>query len=208
MLAIPVLQAGTSYDKRIQEPANQSLGHPYIALFGGANVQQSADTVGIDGFESNNTGWFAGLKAGYEFETQAWANAAFEFEGFYSRADADFDIAPGVTTSGDIHAVALMANAYVKFKPMWHLRPYVGGGIGAAHLWLRDAEVNVPGVGKVGIPDDEGWTFAYQGIAGFDVRINEHWSVFAEYHALVFHDAIGLDNYLNHLVGGGVRFHF
>jgi len=224
ILATTALYAGSpSYEKRMHEPATQSLGSPYWAIFGGANVQQSADIgdsrSAVGAFSSDldsETGWFAGLKLGYDFDSEAWAHAAVEVEAFYNHVDAELRSGSGgivsAQTAGDVHAAVVMANAFVKFKPLWHLRPYVGGGIGAAHLWLREASTEVR-VGGVPVRqrrrgDAEDWTFAYQGIAGLDVWVNDRWTIFTEYHALVFHDAIGLDNYLNHLVGAGVRLRF
>jgi hypothetical protein len=52
------------------------------------------------------------------------------------------------------------------------------------------------------------WTFAYQGIGGIDWYVTDSFTIYTEYKALVFHDAVGLENYLHHQVGLGLRFKF
>jgi opacity protein-like surface antigen len=220
------LQAGetttTSYDKGYRAPAVEAMGGPYWSIYGGVDIDQTADASDDRGDFGGSatdiegdTGWFAGLKFGYDFDSDSWAHAAIELEAQYTRVDADFSLSGGgfsADSSGDIHAAHLMINGLVKFKPVWHLRPYIGGGVGVAHLWLRDAstEVRFGGVpiGRDVHEDAEDWTFAYQGIGGLDWYVNDRFTIYTEYKALVFHDAVGLENYLHHQVGLGVRFKF
>ena len=222
LAALPAHAGTETYSKQIHEPASSNLGGPYWAIFGGVNVHQEADLDDTDtafGSFSNDLdselGWFGGLKFGYEFENRSWAQFAVELEAFYSHVDADFNADGGafkIDSSGDIHAAVAMVNAIVKFKPVWQIRPYVGVGAGVAHLWLRDASSDIrlgdAKIGRVAHEDDEDWTFAYQGIAGIDWWVTDRWTLFTENKALVFHDGLGIDDYLNHLVGVGVRMKF
>lgn len=222
LLSAPALQAGESYTKQMQEPAAEAMGHFYWAVFGGVNLQQSADIDDADtilgSFDrslDSDTGWFAGLKFGYDFESNSPVSAALELEAFYSHVDSEINSNRGVfdvRTNGDIHAGALMFNALVKFRPVWHLRPYLGAGVGVGYLERDDdrSSIKVNGVRVASRNSDGGddFTFAYQGIAGLDWWVTDRWTLFTEYKAVVFHDAVGLENYLNHMVGVGIRVKF
>ena len=215
------LHAGTQIsEKRISEPvATVAEGGPYWAIFGGANVKQSSDNnqsrggVGrLADEEQNELGWFAGLKYGYEFASPNRVRFALEGELLYSQLDAETESNDGafsLRTKGDFSAAAFMINGLVKFEPIWSLRPYIGAGAGVAYVELQDVESEVTFKGTRLVnrtqADAEDWTFAFQGIAGLDFQLNERISIFTEYKALVFHDAVGVDNYINHLVGVGVR---
>lgn len=213
----------TQYDKRIAEPmATATTGGRYWALFGGVNTSQSADIVdssnGLGRFSNDlesDTGYFGGLKLGYEFPTTCWAALALEGELLYSHLDAEASSSTrqfSLRTSGEISTAAFMANALVKFSPVWRVRPYVGAGVGVAHVWLRNTESKVTFLGQPtgNLPrkDADDWTVAYQGIAGLDWQMTERWALFTEYKAMVFHDAVGINKFLNHLVGVGVRVGF
>ncbi len=215
------LHAGTQIsEKRVHEPVVSVVdGGPYWAIFGGANVKQSSDnnqrrgSVGrLADEEQNELGWFGGLKWGYDFGSRYSHHFALEVEGLYSQLNAETESNDGafsLRTKGDISAAALMVNGLIKFEPIWSLRPYVGVGAGVAYVWLRDNESEVTFNGtrlaNRTQADAEDWTFAYQGIAGLDFQLNERTSIFTEYKALVLHDAVGAENYINHLVGIGVR---
>lgn len=215
------LQAGTQIsEKRIHEPvATVAEGGPYWAIFGGANVKQSSDNnqsrggVGrLADEEQNELGWFAGVKWGYDFASSSRVHFALEVEGLYSKLDAETESNDGgfsLRTKGDFSAAALMVNGLIKFEPIYTIRPYIGVGAGVAYVELQDVESEVTFKGtrlaNRTQQDAEDWTFAYQGIAGLDFMVNERISIFTEYKALVFHDAVGTENYINHLVGIGVR---
>jgi opacity protein-like surface antigen len=189
---------------------------------GGVNIEQAADIDAADtvlgrfdrSYDSD-TGWFAGLKFGYEFESTAPVHAALELEALYSQVDGGVRANRGIfraESRGDIHEGAVMFNALVKFKPVWRFRPYLGAGVGLGYVDRDDSETFVRiGGRRIATRTREGgddFTFAYQGIAGFDWWVTDRWTLFTEYKALVFNDAVGLHNYLNHLVGVGVRVKF
>ncbi len=223
LLSVGGLHAGTAhYEKQINQPIATVDGGRYWALFGGVNADQSADINDSSnrlGRFSNelesDTGYFGGIKLGYEYPSDGWAALALEVEALYMKLDAEASSKSGgfsLRTSGEISAAVFMANALVKFRPIGPIRPYIGGGVGVAHLWLKNTDsvvtLNGTRIGTLAREDAEDWTLAYQGIAGFDWQINERWSFFTEYKALVFHDAVGIERFLNHLVGIGVRVGF
>jgi len=67
----------------------------------------------------------------------------------------------GAMPSGNVHSVALMANAIYDFIPNSRWTPYLGAGIGAANDTVSN--VNLLGVES---NSANSWQFAYQGIAG------------------------------------------
>ena len=224
-LAAAALQAGTrveTTDKSYQAPAVENLGGPYWAIYGGIDIDQTADrsddrgdfgafAEDIDG----DTGWFAGFKVGYDFDNESWAHAAVEIEGQYTNVDVGFGLHGGgfrAESNGEMHAAHLMVNGLIRFGRWDSIRPYIGGGVGIAHIWLRGAETEVTfngeRIGRDVHQDDEEWTLAYQGIGGIDFALSENFTIFTEYKALVFHDAVGLENNLHHQVAVGARFRF
>jgi OmpA-OmpF porin, OOP family len=214
--------AGQDYSKRIQEPATQAMGHFYWSVLGGVNIQQTADiedvNTSIGTFDreyDSDTGWFAALKFGYEFESESPVHAALELEALYTQVEGNVRSTSGIfdaQSEGDIHGAALMLNALVKFKPVWKLRPYLGAGVGIGYVERDDVSTTVRvGATRVATGNQEGgdgYTFAYQGIAGFDWWVTDRWTIYTEYKAFVFDDAAGLENYLNHMAGVGIRVKF
>lgn len=53
--------------------------------------------------------------------------------------------------NGDIQALKMMLNGYIDFDATQQIRPYIGGGLGAARIYTEN---------------DEDTVFAYQGMAG------------------------------------------
>lgn len=193
--------------KFIQQPEPEIFGGPYIAPFGGVNLYQNEDIA--FGSLDPEVGWFAGLKIGYLFRDPGLFKPAVELEGFYNGVESDFNnlLGTDVDFSADFHSANIMLNLIGK----WDLgtwQPYLGMGLGAAHVWLDNPEFEVGDTTFEGSDDSE-WSFAYQGIAGIDYRITERFTVFAEYKALVYNQPVDLDGqYLHHLLGIGLRFGF
>lgn len=209
-LALPALAGQrmeyTSSKTYTAPPEPEPKGGLYVAIFGGVNVHQDADTQDVGGLEAeldSDTGWFAGAKFGYMMPVRSVIKPVFEVEGFYNGVDANFDV-NGTSVSHDLHSGVVMFNAILKFD-LGKFQPYLGAGLGYAHAWFKNSEVN--GVEVDGDEVDEG-TFAYQGIAGLEYHVTETVGVFTEYKALVYHDLDGIENYLHHLVGVGIRLGF
>ena len=223
-LALSTLSAGETYTrqsagKSTYTPApmeHEAKGGLYVAIFGGVNVAQTGDiqeeNVGgiigeIDTEVDTEIGWFGGLKLGYVFPTRSVLKPVIEVEGFYNGVETKFDTDTdfgNFDVNADFHSAVFMVNALLKFD-FGKFQPYLGGGIGYAHTWINNVEVNDVEVEEA--EDDEG-TLAYQGIAGLEYHINEQIGVFTEYKALVFDEVGGIDTYVNHLIGVGVRVGF
>jgi opacity protein-like surface antigen len=215
-LALSTVFAGTpAYDSYTPQRMERDSNRFYVALFGGVNVAQTADVEDFDaGFlgriESDlesETGWFAGLKFGFVCPTTSVVKPVLELEGFYNGVEQNFENRSrfgNFETSADLHSAVAMANLKVKFD-LGRFQPYIGAGAGYAHTWVREVQINDTEIADA--EQDEG-TFAYQGIAGFDIGITDRVSIFTEYKALVFHELGDVENYVNHLVGVGVRVGF
>lgn len=222
----------------IEVPGRIGVG-PYVSVFGGANVHQSGDldTRFFDWDLQSDTGWFAGLKLGYAFKTDSFLLPAVELEGFYNRVDfeqTDRDIEISRSEflsflhedtrewSADVHAAAFMLNGVLRFD-LGRVRPYIGAGIGVAHIWFKNGKLESKHRSEfrseffsdsdsfsssTHFRDVREWSFAAQGIAGFELYATDRIGVFAEYKALWLRDAVMVSDYVNHLVAGGVRLYF
>lgn len=227
-----------SKDCPIETPEAIGVG-PYVSVFGGVNVHQSGDldTRFFDWDLQPDTGWFAGIKLGYAFKTNSFLLPAVELEGFYNRVDFEQTVhdeeryRSGTLRiehedtdklTADVHAAAIMLNGLLRFD-LGRFRPYIGGGIGVAHVWFKDGKFegehrseyrgnfisdSISFKHSSSLRDTREWSFAAQGIAGFELYATHRISVFAEYKALWLRDAVQVSDYVNHLVAGGVRLYF
>jgi opacity protein-like surface antigen len=206
-------------------PASGGVG-PYLSLFGGANLYQTTDEPGGTLHFHSEVGWFAGLKSGYVFQTSSRFRPALELEGFYNhtefRSDDRYN-APGFkirdSFNEHLHMAAIMTNGLLKYD-LGRFQPYIGGGIGLAYVRRDSLHVTGYSVSKFlgrtfRYNDDfqvsensEEWTFAAQGIAGLEYFIKPNIGLYVEYKALWLRDADNVENYINHLLGGGVRWYF
>ena len=103
------------------------------------------------------TGWGVLFTAGYEWDF----GLRTEFEYSFREQDVkSFDSTPWTGTQWDN---SLMANALYDIDTGTALTPYIGGGIGGAHISWGD---NFRPTGTSIIYDGSGVKFAWQGIAG------------------------------------------
>lgn len=179
----------TSYERRSSStttttrtyPAERQwmgLEGPYITAFGGWNNTEDNSAPDTDG------GWLGGVAVGGKTK---WARAELEV----SYRNNDIDGAAG----GDVDSVAGMANAYYDLENDTRFTPYIGAGIGIAHVDFDTAG------------GDESTEFAYQGIAGVNYAIDARWHVGAEYRYFATTEVDSTD-YDNHAVVGNVRYQF
>ena len=209
-------------------PAPEGVG-PFVSLFGGANVYQTADLL-HPGFSSRDleseTGWLVGGKAGYVFQTGTPLQPGLEAEISYLHNDFHAEGTVNERTNRrfihdrqDVHILPVMVNGYLKYE-LGRFRPYLGGGIGVAYA-RRDEEARTEDIrfrdglqvreqrlirSHFGHTDE--FSFAAQGIAGLEYLCTSQLSVYVEYKALWLKDADDIENYINHLVTGGVRLYF
>jgi OmpA-OmpF porin, OOP family len=150
-----------------------SLAHAqwYVGLDAGANKVQKADVSGsgISAATSYDWGYAVLGEAGYGF-------GPLRVEGELGYRDNGADKVSGGTGSGSTAALSTMANVIYDFLPASRWHPFIGAGIGAAHL---DSGSIKSGGTKVWGGDD--WAFAYQGFAGVGFDLDSNWQLKAQY---------------------------
>ena len=154
----------------------------YLKGFGGATWPQSDNasldikdgpTLIPDSGLDFDTGYVLGIAGGYYIRP----NVSAELEYTYRNADAELK-----GTNTDSHTTesnAWMANAIYWFDPVAvgassQLRPYAGGGLGAADFNFEAVD------GVEGGDFDGDYEFAYQLIGGVAYDVNEKFSITTE----------------------------
>ena len=219
--------AGTETYKTTATPAPSECGTGfYVALDGGANLYQDFGGDKQFGFAGQtfelgaheHTGGFGGIKFGYIF-----GNGAFRFGleedlyyngveagAFVRTANNNVEIAHG---NAQLNTAAFMTNLILKWAPNGGcgFQPYILGGVGG--WWGEtggDIDITVGNqTHSFGSRDNGG--FAFQLGAGTDYYFSPKWAVFVEYKFLDYTNAgneFTNSNIGQHLVGGGVKFHF
>ena len=142
----------------------------YVGVHGGAVIPGGDDS---DFFEN---GYNLGAQAGYRFNKNLRAEAAFD----YMRNNVK-----GFPDNTHLNFYTIMANAYydiqINDSP---IVPFIGGGIGYSNT-------SVSGAGFESGSDSH---FAYQGIAGLAYHVTAKLSIDAKYRILGASDASGHQN--------------
>ncbi|WP_086151584.1 outer membrane protein [Cellulosimicrobium sp. KWT-B] len=196
----------------------------YFALDGGANLYQDFGgdrhlliggndlTVGV----KDHIGGFGGIKLGYVFGqgTIRWAlEEDLYYNGVNATASANLNGREIAHADAMLNTGAFMTNIVLRFAPNGGcgFQPYIFGGIGG--WWGEtggDIDVTVGNTTRsFGSRDNGG--FAFQLGAGVDYYFSPKWSVFTEYKFLDYTNAgneFTNSNVGQHLVGGGLKFHF
>ncbi len=202
-----------------------SYAETYVRGFGGYTALDDLEfSTGLgpvtsdmdDGF---NVGGAVGLESGLIRYLTPSENIGSRIEVEYSYRENDVETHRlGGTrlnpSTGEVTAHTVMTNLLIDFNKQSPLTFYAGGGLGVAFVNMN----NFSGAG-VNVFDDDDTTFAYQGIAGAEYKIDQNWSVFGEYRYLgmtdpevtLFPAAGGASrdiSFDSHNVGGGIRFRF
>ena len=140
----------------------------YAGLGAGVNLQQSTDTdtVGVPEFKFVKPGFDVMGDVGYAYAS----GLRLEGEVFHSNAVIK-------DNDGSLSNTDFFANALYDINTGSMFTPYVGVGAGVA---LVDAN-NIGPVAAGVHADDSSTKFAYQGIAGVAAKIDQDWSVTADY---------------------------
>jgi outer membrane autotransporter protein len=152
----------------------------YIGVHGGAGYLQDADTsVKNTGTPTINadldaeTGWLAGIAAGYEWPI------GFAIEGELTYRENELNtislLGTHLDLNGDEHSYAMLANAYYRLNTSTRFTPYLGLGVGAAVLTI---DARAEGGGSFG---DSDTVAAYQAIAGVAFAITQKLDLGIEY---------------------------
>ena len=163
---------------------------PYWGVNGGAAFLQDANNTGggVDIESQTDTGFALGTFAGYEFGNNLRVEGELNFrrnsmDELTIVQDAGAGVALGVgdldglsaDADGDISALSGMANVYYDFRTGSPWVPYVGAGIGVAHV-MADVDIL-----DVKVVDDADTVFAYQAMAGVSYFVQPDLVLFAGY---------------------------
>jgi opacity protein-like surface antigen len=143
-----------------------------------------------------------GIKAGYNF--QSWSPGLFglrlqpavEAEAMYI-GDSESANFFGGSEKISTNSADFFLNGILRFKNSSIVTPYLGVGAGLQYITTH-GDLSAPGAHLTGL-DTSDLDFAGQALAGFDVQIAPHLSLFSEYK---FIDALGTDGKSSNLPGG------
>jgi len=216
-------------------PTLQSDAGFYIGVYGGAqfvtdygNQRQtftgtpaSAAAVGIPAgsnvipSSSFDSGWggAGGIKAGYNFEScevsdELRLQPAIEAEALYlgtTSTSTGGALGFNGSSSTSYNSAAWFVNGILRFKNNSIVTPYLGLGVGGEYVTIHsDATIPATGAHFTGITGND-VDFAGQALAGFDISLSDHWSLFTEYK---FIDAVGTDLKVSNYGGTGLDYRF
>ncbi len=184
-----------------------SLAHAqwYVGADVGADYTQGTKvTAGNNGKTNYNWGPVGLIEGGYNF-----GGPAIELEGGYRTNDVNK--VNGLHGSNSADTYSFMVNGIYDFLPtsVWH--PFVGAGIGAAHVGSNDISAN-----GNWLYSGASWQFAYQGIAGLGYDITQNLEIKTQYRYFATSDygvtgangGTGSASYKNHSVLVGLTYKF
>ena len=206
-----------------------SIGPPagaesYLSMYGGGAFPNNVDWhdnlgLGKRGTIDLDNSPTVGVKIGHWFTESAMPYFGVEVEGNLHFPDwsavttersLGFILVPPVTSvvTADTTLFAGLFNFLARY-PRGPVRPYAGGGLGFAVWDIGDQSLATVGTFK----SETDTAFAWDLIAGLDLRVNRRLSLFGEYKYLgadfSFPDFIGMDiNYRASLAYGGLRMKF
>lgn len=195
---------------------SQAQGPWYGSVSGNAVWVDDADwssNAGPTGNFEFDTGWGVNGALGYSL-SGGMQGLRIEGEVGYRSNDIDtvnvnnFGVIPGGT--GDVDVWTGLINGYYDIDLGSNFMPYIGGGLGIAHV---DGEVTVPGPnGRI---SDSETVFAYQLSAGVGYALSPSTTLFAGYRYLATEDpefsngaTTVTSEYHSHNAQAGVRFSF
>ena len=172
---------------------------------------------------ASNGGWYGGISGGYLWLNDAtscgcvdlrydagWAVngvVGYEFAGGFSLGltagylHGEYDLVSGghVGGSADANIVPVMLSAGYKFDLTNSLLMYLGAGVGTA--WSE-----VKGTGD---DDSSGWTFAWQGRAGFGYKVSNETSLNLGWRYINVADGLGeFGDARGHMAEAGLKVRF
>jgi len=162
----------------------------YDTLPGGSTLTQNGE-----GF-TGGTSW--GVGAGYQFNNWFRADITGEYRSRVAFSGSDFTTFPGGSTGSDVYQGGYtswvgLVNAYADLGTWWCLTPFVGVGVGAAHIQttgIQDSGLTfAPGVGS-GNPSSyfangaSTTNFAWAAHAGVAYKVNNNFTVELAYRYL------------------------
>lgn len=183
---------------------------PYAGLSAGVNWTADKDAKAYGspvGNQSAKTdydlGYAVSLQGGY-----SWGGPRLEAEVTWRSNDFDLKgkgALAGTNLDGDyVNSIALMGNLLYDIPTGSAWTPYLGAGVGVAHLWA-----------KAGGVKETDSLFAYQGIAGLGYNIDQNLTIKMDYRYFAtldprFNTDVGVvkSKYQNHTVMVGFTYNF
>jgi opacity protein-like surface antigen len=152
----------------------------YFSIHGGYKFGEDWDDDFDDTEEIRieaDDGWRIGGAVGYSL------GAILAIEGEISYLNQDFDVAEDdggeFDVDGDASIFTGMVNLVAGFPVGSIFRPYIGGGLGFAHVSLNDLDLDVGAE-----LDDSDTSFAAQAFAGLDVMLTDNMALGGRYRLL------------------------
>jgi OmpA-OmpF porin, OOP family len=118
---------------------------------------------------------------------------------------------PALGVDGDLGVGTAMANLIYDMDVNFVLTPYVGVGVGYAHVWDEDLRIADSASTLLEASDESAGAFAYQAIGGFSYDFAPHWAATLDYRYLATTELdFGNEKveYSSHNVMLGLRYEF
>lgn len=173
----------------------------------GHTQDMDVDTATVDEDADMDHGFAGVVSFGYKYD-EAWRG---EFELGYRRNDVDSVSGTSLNAGGDVDATTGMVNVLYDFENGSNFTPFLGAGIGAAHIDVDGTLGNT-----VSVIDDDDTVFAGQLIAGVGYKVTDSLDLTARYNFMAAPDVDVTavngtrveSDYYNHAIMFGLRFHF
>ena len=182
----------------------------YFGVFGGYVAPQdmtwTSKVTGTSADLALDSSGMLGLKMGYILP-QARA-LAFELEWNYMfNQTIPSQVVSGVRESGEVALNNFLVNVILRY-PEGKIHPYVGGGIGAASMYIQNTE-SIGGV-VVNVADETATGFAWQFLAGVNVDLAPNLSADLAYRYFGTNPGFSLIDvdYRTQAITFGLNFHF
>lgn len=168
MMAGAAQAADLIVDVPVNEPVAVAGTGWYLSVFAGGTWINQADTTGVEDLSfEGDMGWLVGAAVGAHITD----NLRGEIELSYGQNDLTTVTTGGGTgdvTDGTAAATYLLGNLWFDISNDSGFTPYIGGGIGAAHI---NTSGTLPTADAF---DVEGWGFAYQLGAGVKFAVADN----------------------------------
>jgi len=182
----------------------------YFGVFGGyvapEDMTWNSKVTGASADLALDESGMMGLKMGYILP-QARA-LAFELEWNYMfEQTIPSQVVSGVRESGDVYLNNFLVNLILRY-PEGKVHPYIGAGIGASSMNIRNTES--VGGSVVNVAEESATGFAWQFLAGINVELAPNLSADLAYRYFGTNpDFTVIDvDYRTHAVTLGLNFHF
>jgi opacity protein-like surface antigen len=201
--------------------ANAANAQFYVGLHGGANFAADSkmeDPVfsgfGVDAEARFDPGFAVGAFAGYRFDLQQGVSFDLEAEATYRQNGLDeLGLSVGGSSAstdfndGDVSSLGGFINGWINWRlGESNVVPYFGGGIGAVHISIDDAETDI-----LAFEDEDDLVFGGQVGAGVAYEFTENVAVSLDYRFMMTQDPefdTTEGEYQNHSVMIGLKYLF